>query len=181
MNQVKHFRNLAGWSQEQLAQKTNLSLRTIQRIEKGNSLPKGHSLQQIKAVFPDIHEQAVFQNWKQTLFLIHLSQVATLFFPLVGIIAPLIAFKSSKNIEEIKRDGRHIVNFQFTWTVLLHSTLVISAVTIFFVLPPSAKFIVFFSAGISLLALIINVIVIGTGLTKNSVVLQKKYALLKIV
>ena len=39
MNRVKDLRERAGWSQEQLAKKMNLSLRSVQRHEKGETDP----------------------------------------------------------------------------------------------------------------------------------------------
>ena len=41
---VKDLRNRKGFSQEQLAEESRLSLRTIQRIEKGESTPRGDTL-----------------------------------------------------------------------------------------------------------------------------------------
>ncbi|WP_345955012.1 helix-turn-helix transcriptional regulator [Mucilaginibacter sp. PAMB04168] len=48
-NQVKTLRTEKGYSQELLAQRTNLSLRTIQRIESGQTEPHGDTLQRLAA------------------------------------------------------------------------------------------------------------------------------------
>ncbi|MEJ7660639.1 MAG: helix-turn-helix transcriptional regulator [Hymenobacter sp.] len=40
-------RRSRGWSQEALAEHANLSLRTIQRVEQGESVPRGHTMQQL--------------------------------------------------------------------------------------------------------------------------------------
>src|SRR5882757_3452434 len=44
---VKELRMSAGSSQEELAEKTQLSLRTIQRIENGETQPRGDSLKRL--------------------------------------------------------------------------------------------------------------------------------------
>jgi transcriptional regulator with XRE-family HTH domain len=44
---VKDLRNRKGFSQEQLAEESRLSLRTIQRIEKGESTPRGDTLSKL--------------------------------------------------------------------------------------------------------------------------------------
>ena len=44
---VKELRNQKGMSQEFLAEESGLSLRTIQRIEKGESNPTGESLKRL--------------------------------------------------------------------------------------------------------------------------------------
>lgn len=44
---VKELRNQRGMSQEFLAEESGLSLRTIQRIEKGESNPTGESLKRL--------------------------------------------------------------------------------------------------------------------------------------
>lgn len=48
---VQKLRVQRGWSQEQLAELTGLSARTIQRIERGQNAPSAESLKAIAAVF----------------------------------------------------------------------------------------------------------------------------------
>ncbi|WP_139377518.1 helix-turn-helix domain-containing protein [Daejeonella lutea] len=47
---IKELRNQAGLSQELLAEKCQLSLRTVQRIENGESAPRGDSLNRLAGV-----------------------------------------------------------------------------------------------------------------------------------
>ncbi|HYQ56702.1 MAG TPA: helix-turn-helix transcriptional regulator, partial [Draconibacterium sp.] len=44
---IKDLRNRKGLSQEQLSEESKLSLRTIQRIEKGESIPRGDTLMRL--------------------------------------------------------------------------------------------------------------------------------------
>ena len=55
-NKIKDLRNRKGFSQENLSEESKLSLRTIQRIEKGESIPRGDTLIKISqalGVTPD--------------------------------------------------------------------------------------------------------------------------------
>ena len=47
---IKQLRILSGFSQEELSERAQLSLRTIQRIENGESQPRGYSLQRLAEV-----------------------------------------------------------------------------------------------------------------------------------
>lgn len=46
-NKIKELRTRGGFSQEQLAEISGLSLRTIQRVEKGESVPRGDTLSRL--------------------------------------------------------------------------------------------------------------------------------------
>ena len=47
---IKQLRILSGFSQEELSERASLSLRTIQRIENGETQPRGYSLQRLAEV-----------------------------------------------------------------------------------------------------------------------------------
>ena len=49
MTKIKDLRKRRGLSQEELAEKSGLSLRTIQRIENGETDPRGDSLRRLAA------------------------------------------------------------------------------------------------------------------------------------
>ena len=90
---VKALRTRKGYSQEELAEKTGLSLRTIQRIENGETEPRGDSLQKLSAaldVLPeDIADWALQEN-NGFLASLNLSALSFLLSPLLGILVPLI-------------------------------------------------------------------------------------------
>ena len=46
-HQIKRLRTKKGFSQEQLSEESSISIRTIQRIESGESVPRGHTLQKL--------------------------------------------------------------------------------------------------------------------------------------
>lgn len=132
---IKTLRNRKGFSQEELSEKTGLSLRTIQRIENGETEPRGDSLKRLAATFDVSSDEIVdwtVQEDKGFLASLNLSALGFILFPLLGILIPLIIWISKKdkirNGNEIAKD---LLNFQITWTVLLfvgYITIVISAV-----------------------------------------------------
>jgi len=118
---VKKLRNRKGYSQEELAEKTGLSLRTIQRVENGETEPRGDSLKKLASVFevsPDDIVDWTIQEDKGFLVSLNLSALAFLFFPILGILVPLTIWILKKdkirNLNEIAKD---LLNFQITWTI----------------------------------------------------------------
>ncbi len=122
-NRIKELRSRNGFSQEELADKTGLSLRTIQRIENGETQPRGGSLKRIAMSFgvsPDeITDWQIVED-KNVLTMLNLSQLGFLAFPLLGIIIPLIIWILKKEkVKGVNRLGISILNFQITWTITL--------------------------------------------------------------
>ncbi|MBN1184636.1 MAG: helix-turn-helix domain-containing protein [Bacteroidales bacterium] len=120
---VKELRVKKGMTQELLAENSGLSLRTIQRIENGVSLPRGDTLKRLAIslqVSPDdIIDWKIIED-KNVLFLLNSSQFGFLVFPLLGIIIPLAIWILKKDkIKNIDEVGKSILNFQISWTILL--------------------------------------------------------------
>src|SRR5688500_11583552 len=98
---VKSLRLQAGVSQEELSSSTGLSLRTIQRIENGETIPRGDSLQRIAKALqvqvetftvdpvPQAQKSALKDNEK-LLVVLMLSPLGYFIFPLFGVIFPAI-------------------------------------------------------------------------------------------
>ena len=120
---VKELRNKKGMSQEVLAEESGLSLRTIQRIEKGDSNPTGDSLKRLSNaldVNPDeLIDWTIKEDNKYLIFL-NLSALTFLFFPMLGILVPFILWTSRKGkIKNINKLGKDLINFEITWTIIL--------------------------------------------------------------
>ncbi|WP_146035300.1 helix-turn-helix domain-containing protein, partial [Formosa algae] len=85
---IKDLRNRKGFSQEQLAEESKISLRTVQRIEKGESIPRGDTLiklTQALGVTPDDLLEWTDIEDKGYLTLLNLSALTGLLFnPLLG-------------------------------------------------------------------------------------------------
>ncbi|MCQ0112560.1 Archaeal ribosome-binding protein aMBF1, putative translation factor, contains Zn-ribbon and HTH domains [Zhouia amylolytica] len=122
-NRVKELRSQKGMSQELLAEKSGLSLRTIQRIENGESKPTGESLNRlIKGlnVNPDeLMDSSIIVD-KRYLTFMNLSALSFLLFPMLGILIPFIVWSAKKDkIKDINEIGKNLINFEITWTLIL--------------------------------------------------------------
>jgi transcriptional regulator with XRE-family HTH domain len=122
-NRIKELRSRRGYSQEELAERSGLSLRTIQRIENGETEPRGDSLTRLAAAFDvtvdDLADWGLVED-KMTIMVMNLSALSFLFFPLLGILVPLIIwiFKKDK-VKGINDAARSLLNFQITWAIVL--------------------------------------------------------------
>jgi len=121
---LKDYRNNSGLTQESLAEKSNISIRTIQRIEKGLSSGSPYTLKKIAEVLR-------IENWEllledslvnkhtdnlKTIKLMNLSALAVLILPLSNFIFPLIIF--FKGRDRINNQGRKILSFQLLWLLM---------------------------------------------------------------
>lgn len=118
---VRDIRSRKGMSQEVLAENSGLSLRTIQRIENGETEPRGDTLKRLSnalEVNPDEIMDWAFREDDNYLAAMNLSALSFLLFPLLGIIIPLIMWISKKDrIKKINRVAKEILNFQITWNI----------------------------------------------------------------
>jgi uncharacterized Tic20 family protein/DNA-binding Xre family transcriptional regulator len=132
--EIQKLRKEKGLTQEELAHKTGLSTRTIQRIESGEVDARTYTLGLIADALdvplmhftketPDIEtlerqKQAYARKW---LSILHLSGLFVLLIP------PMIVFLLKRDeIDEMKKHGRDVLNFQITmWLALF-----------FFAIPP---------------------------------------------
>ena len=129
---VKELRKRNGLSQEELTENSGLSLRTIQRIENGETQPTGDTLKRIaKAlnVTPNELVDWTIMEDKGFLKAHNLSALTFLFFPILGILVPLIMWISKKDkLKDLNKIGRDVINFEITWTVLLFLGFLLNAV-----------------------------------------------------
>lgn len=120
---IKELRKQKGMSQEFLVEESGLSLRTIQRIENGETNPTGESLKRLSNalnVNPDELIDWSIKEDKRYLTFLNLSALTFLFFPLLGILIPFILWTSRKGkIKNINKLGKDLINFEITWTLLL--------------------------------------------------------------
>ena len=128
MHKIQSLREKQHLTQEELAEKSGLSVRTIQRIEAGAKL-KGHTLKSIaSALGLKPSELIANANQEQTLNLplIKLINVSSLLFfiPLGNILAPLLIMYLKKENNFI---AKQIVSVQIMWTIV--------SVVLFFITP----------------------------------------------
>jgi len=111
---VSELRQSKGFTQEQLAERCEVSPRTIQRIEAGEVDPRAYTLQCLSAAldFDFMREDIVNENF--WLALLHLSSIIPL------VIVPLLVWSWKKNQSyKIERQGSSVLNFQITMLILL--------------------------------------------------------------
>ena len=121
---IVQIRKMKGMSQEELSTKAGISLRTLQRIEKGESEPRGHTLRAITEVLEvPVEELMDFSKTEDRPFLLvmSLSQLAYWFMPLLNIVVPLVfwLFRRDK-IKDVDKVGRQIISFQIIWTIIAY-------------------------------------------------------------
>lgn len=120
---IKEIRTSLGMTQQELASKARVDLRTIQRIENGEVIPRSYTLKTIaKAMnteeselfdlnLPENKQEDPKRN-KSILVWLHLS--AILFLP-----AFLIWFFEKEHDLDIKRHGADVINFQLSMLAIL--------------------------------------------------------------
>ena len=168
--QIKNLRIKKGYSQEELSEKSGLSLRTIQRIEKGENEPRGDSLKRLSTAFnvsPDDLLNRQLNEDNNILVIMSVSQLAFLPFPILGIILPLILWLLNKDkVKGADVLGKKILNFQVTWGIVFFSYYSLFVIAKWFHLPGFS----IFSAGIIISSLYLyNIIFI----TINSIRIYK--------
>jgi len=135
MNPIKLNREKLGLTQQSLADQSGLSLRTIQRLENSDKPPKGHTLQQLAALFKLSTEQLktdfspepkIEENGIQSVKLINASALALFVFPFGNLIFPFLVWRAKRHQPLADEVGRRILNFQIYWTVFLAISLCLS-------------------------------------------------------
>lgn len=130
--QLKKLRQSKGFSQEDLAETSGLSLRTIQRIEANETIPRGDSLQKLSSALHVPMEELAntgLEDDPDTLKLLNFSALSFLVFPLLGIIVPLVIWISCKSrTRGAWQLGRSLINFQLTWVISLFGGYLIASI-----------------------------------------------------
>jgi transcriptional regulator with XRE-family HTH domain len=128
---IKDLRLRSGLSQDDLANVSELSSRTIQRIENGETVPRGDSLKRISKALnmnveslylADIHKEheTVLKNNKWVILGINLAAFGYLISPILGVLFPLFlwAIFKEKTIGA-NEAGKRIMKFELVWFFLL--------------------------------------------------------------
>lgn len=161
MSIIKQIREQLGYTQLELAKKTCLSLRTIQRLESSNKEPKGHTLTVLSEVF-NMEPLVLREEFKNTelakkseatsIRLINLSVLSCLGIPFGNILLPLILWRKNRKSKFVDEIGRRIINFQIIWSITLAILLSISPFIThkFFSNTPIILFVLFVVYGVNI-------------------------------
>ena len=163
-----YHRKLKGYTQEELADKTTVGVRTIQRIEKGEVNPH---LQTVKLLAVglevDVEDLVVLENPKEEtvrrkwMLLIHGSPFIGLLIPFANVVLPLFIWISKAEDHKLyDSHGRAVVNFHGTISLLF-----IISLLLFFVFP---GFNFFITGAVFLYGLIVSFINLSSALNKHT-------------
>jgi transcriptional regulator with XRE-family HTH domain len=123
---IRDLRIKKGMTQEELADKTEVSARTIQRIENGEVDPRSYTLQMIAKALevdynlfvenePDEEQEIQQANTNNWLGLLHISSLIPLIFPTV-----LIWNLKKDKIKGMSNHYRNVISSQLqTWVAIL--------------------------------------------------------------
>jgi|TARA_R110001606_G_C15325907_1_gene645067 transcriptional regulator with XRE-family HTH domain len=119
MSILLELREKLNLTQEELADKANISVRTIQRIEAGTK-PKGFTLEALSNAL-GVSENVLLEDKiesnninKQLIKYINLSSIILIIIPLGSIVLPLIIMYWKKEINKITKQ---IITIQILWTL----------------------------------------------------------------
>ena len=123
---VSDSRKKLGLSQEALAEKANVSLSTIQRIEKGTVKPRAFTLK-VLAETLDLEFSALTSKPTESknaklifsaLKRMNISSLPLVFVPFLNLIIPTILWKKSKEIQSNNIVAGKIISFQLLWSIV---------------------------------------------------------------
>lgn len=122
-DKLKELRNQHGFSQEEVARQTQLSLRTIQRIEQNETGARGDTLIRLAQVFGLKPIDLTGKTEKEETYLIpllNLSALSFIVYPILGFIVPLVLWYFKRNSDEkLNETGKKLLNFQATWAMVI--------------------------------------------------------------
>jgi len=128
---IAEIRRQKGLTQEEVSERARINLRTVQRIEKGETEARGNSLKGICEALAinieDIVDYGKFED-KNYLMFLHLSVMSMAFIPFGNIFMPLILWLNKRDkIMEVQKQGANILNYQILWTVVSNAVLITGA------------------------------------------------------
>lgn len=128
---VAELRNKKGLTQEELAAGTNISIRTIQRIEKGEVKARKYTLKILsEALGYDLLSNSNSKDFSGWIIAIHLSN----FIPIVLIPLVIWFLKKDEN-ETIHRHGIKVINYQILVVIVNIIFLIFTRTTVHSVNP----------------------------------------------
>lgn len=124
--QLIYHRKLKGLTQEQLAEATKVTVRTIQRIEKSEVTPHLRTVKLLAAALEievddllqldDPREESIQKKW---LILIHAAPFIGFVLPFLNILCPLFLWIHKREDNALYDfHGRSVINFQITMTLM---------------------------------------------------------------
>lgn len=125
-NNLIYQRKLKGYSQEELSEKTEVTIRTIQRIEKGDVNPHLQTVKLLAAALSiNVDDLLILENPKEEsikkkwLLLMHGTPLLGFILPFCNVLFPLFLWIHKREDNSLYDEhGIHIVNFHVTVLIL---------------------------------------------------------------
>ena len=132
---IAAIRKSKGMTQEELANKASVTVRTIQRIESGENTPRDYTIKALAAaldVAPEVffppapavnhggskHTEEDIEEASHFLQMLNLSCYSFLVLPCIHFLVPLFILKNHKPASPlVTRTGRRIIQYQICWSV----------------------------------------------------------------
>lgn len=124
---LRKLRKQKGLTQADMEEASGISIRTIQRIEKGASKPRPYTLKTLADALDVKMEQLMESNpidsnrKEQELKIlqrINLVAIIHIILPLSNVLLPLLIWVRKKNLPLVNKVGKKIIAFQLLWTLV---------------------------------------------------------------
>ncbi len=140
-HRIVSARQQKGFTQEELADLSGLSVRTIQRIESGESHPRSYTLRvianalgrhyedlvKVETPAPVVADQQIASNDRHFLQLFNLSCFSYFIIPWVHFMIPNYLLKKQNSLQkETVELSRKLLRQQIYWTVMLHLAMLMT-------------------------------------------------------
>jgi len=158
-HRIKEYRRLRHLSQEELAGLAGVSVRTIQRLEKGESVGSAYTLRSITTALKLTPEQLIPQSvpvesisaetTHHSLQAVNWSALVGWLLPLANIVGPALVLWRYRHNKAFREKAEKIVSFQILWTLIticlmIALPLLFSALSIFVGSPFPLSILVYF-------------------------------------
>ena len=132
---ILELRKRKGLTQEELSDLAKINLRTLQRIEKGETEPLGNTMKRLCEIL-EINLEDILDYGKKDdkhfLIFFHLSVLSFLIIPLGNIIIPAILWLTKREkVIDLNERGADLLNFQILWTILIFISFITSILMYF--------------------------------------------------
>lgn len=123
--QIVGYRKNHGYSQEELSHISGISLRTIQRIEKGEVNPRGHTLkalaESLQVELNDLKTEDVSPDSQITTKIRTLNTLGLLVIvlPLVSTLIQVTYWAKNKHFLSSHSAARKVLSFQILWVIIV--------------------------------------------------------------
>lgn len=132
---IKILRKQSGLTQAELSEKASINLRTLQRIEKGDSLPRNDTLRLISNILDTTPKELFnlsYENYDHHILYFHLSVLSFLIIPFGNLILPYLIFNKYGDKDPIlKKQWPKLINDQIVWTILFAASMLVLVTLIF--------------------------------------------------